>query len=222
MPPSAAAAPSSYDTTCASAPASSSPPRGTSSCNAIWLAIVPDGQNSAASCPNGAATSASSAFTVGSSPKTSSPTSASAIAARIAGVGRVTVSERRSTVAPAPPSGGIAVSRSATEHLRHQEGQLETLLGVQPRVAGRLVPVGQIEILDPLRPAQALGDILTGQFDVDAARVCAQPAVHLEVAEHHVDDPVEVAGLVAVAGLVRVAVHRVALPDHLGPGRGHL
>ena len=36
-------------------------------------------------------------FTVGSSPKTSSPTSARAIASRIAGVGRVTVSLRRST-----------------------------------------------------------------------------------------------------------------------------
>ena len=37
-------------------------------------------------------------FTVGSSPYTSSPTSAAAIAARIAGVGRVTVSLRKSTM----------------------------------------------------------------------------------------------------------------------------
>ena len=39
----------------------------------------------------------SSRFTVGSSPYQSSPTSASAMARRISGVGRVTVSERRST-----------------------------------------------------------------------------------------------------------------------------
>ena len=39
---------------------------------------------------------ASSALTVGSSPATSSPTSAAAIAARMAGVGLVTVSLRRS------------------------------------------------------------------------------------------------------------------------------
>ena len=42
---------------------------------------------------------ASSRLTVGSSPKTSSPTSASAMARRMAGVGRVTVSERRSITA---------------------------------------------------------------------------------------------------------------------------
>jgi hypothetical protein len=126
---------------------------------AIWLAIVPDGVNSAASCPNSAAVSASSRMTVGSSPNTSSPTSAAAIAARISGVGRVTVSDRRST----------------TEHLRHQECQLQRLLGVEPRVAGRLVPVRQVEVLDALRAAEALGDVLAGQFDVDAARVGARP-----------------------------------------------
>ncbi|GAB3861911.1 hypothetical protein GCM10029963_67230 [Micromonospora andamanensis] len=67
-PPYAAAAPISYVTTCASASQSSSAPGGTSSCRAIWLAIDPLGQNSAASCPNIAATSASNAPTVGSSP----------------------------------------------------------------------------------------------------------------------------------------------------------
>src|SRR5919112_1799795 len=144
MPPIAAAAPNSYVTTCASAPASSSPPGGTSSCNAIWLAIEPDGQNSAASCPNSAATSRSSALTVGSSPNTSSPTSAFAIASRIAGVGRVTVSDRRST----------------TEHLRDQEGQFQALLGVQPGVAGGLVPARQVQVLDALRAAETLGDVL--------------------------------------------------------------
>src|SRR3712207_3938302 len=118
MPPIAAAAPSSYETTCASAPVSSSPPGGTSSCSAIWLAIVPVGQNSAASCPNIRATEASSALTVGSSPKTSSPTTAAAIAARISSVGLVTVSDRR----------------SATQHLRDEEGQFEALLGVEPGV----------------------------------------------------------------------------------------
>src|SRR5688572_27130556 len=206
MPPSTAAAPSSYVTTCASAPHSSSPPGGTTSCRAIWLAIVPDGANRAASCPNRAATWFSSALTVGSSPKTSSPTAAVAIASRIAAVGRVTVSDRRST----------------TQHLRDQEGQLEALLGVQARVAGRLVAVRQVEILDALRAAEALGDVLAGQLDVDAARVGAQAAVHLEVAEHLVDHAVEVPRLVAVRGLVGVAVHRVALPHHLGAGGGDL
>ena len=58
--------------------------------------MVPDATKRPASFPSRAAARSSSALTVGSSPKTSSPTSASAIARRIAGVGLVTVSERRS------------------------------------------------------------------------------------------------------------------------------
>ena len=82
---------------CASEPQMNSEPR-TSQCTptAIRLPIVPDGTNTAASFPNVAAISSSSLMIVGSSPKTSSPTSASAIARRIAGVGFVTVSDRMS------------------------------------------------------------------------------------------------------------------------------
>src|SRR5215469_2128934 len=58
--------------------------------------MVPVGTNSASSRPKIAAARFSNRFTVGSSPYTSSPTSAAAIAARISGVGRVTVSERKS------------------------------------------------------------------------------------------------------------------------------
>ena len=65
---------------------------------ATRLLCVPLATNSAASLPSSAAIFSCSALTVGSSPKTSSPTSAAAIAARIAGVGRVTVSLRRSTM----------------------------------------------------------------------------------------------------------------------------
>src|SRR5512143_106568 len=57
---------------------------------------VPDGTNSAASKLRSAATSSCRALPDGSSPNTSSPTRAAAIAARIAGVGRVTVSLRKS------------------------------------------------------------------------------------------------------------------------------
>lgn len=63
---------------------------------AIRLAMVPDGVNSPASFPNAAAACSSSARTVRSSPNTSSPTTASAMACRMAGVGRVTVSLRKS------------------------------------------------------------------------------------------------------------------------------
>src|SRR6185312_5175444 len=69
---------------------------------AMVLPIVPLGTNRAASLPIMAAARCSSLFTVGSSPYTSSPTSASAIAARIAAEGRVTVSLRKSTGITAP------------------------------------------------------------------------------------------------------------------------
>src|SRR5689334_16165021 len=62
----------------------------------IWFDMVPDGTNKAASLPRTAATRSSSRRAVGSSLKTSSPTSAAAMAARMAGVGRVTVSLRKS------------------------------------------------------------------------------------------------------------------------------
>ena len=66
--------------------------------NAISLHIVPEGRNTAASSPSSSATRAHSAFTVGSSNFCSSPTSASAIARRISGVGRVCVSEYKLTM----------------------------------------------------------------------------------------------------------------------------
>jgi hypothetical protein len=61
------------------------------------LLCVPVGMKSAASKPSMAAILSCSAFTLGSVPKTSSPRGAVAIAARMQGVGWVTVSLRRST-----------------------------------------------------------------------------------------------------------------------------
>src|ERR687898_1037391 len=75
---------------------STSSPRFVLTWTPTWLVIVPEGAYSAASLPSRSATYSSSLFTVGSSPNTSSPTGASNIARRIASVGRVTVSLRRS------------------------------------------------------------------------------------------------------------------------------
>src|SRR5438445_13188002 len=69
----------------------------------VWLTtetrlpIVPDATKRPAALPSRSAAIASRRLTVGSSSQTSSPTSARAIASRISGVGRVRVSERRST-----------------------------------------------------------------------------------------------------------------------------
>src|SRR3954451_25269098 len=82
---------------CCRAPATTAVPAAASSRRASWFPIVPDGTYSAAGLPTRSAKASCKALTVGSSPYTSSPTSASAIALRISAVGRVTVSERRST-----------------------------------------------------------------------------------------------------------------------------
>src|SRR5580704_9896843 len=68
----------------------------------------PVGTNRAACFPKISAARFSNRFTVGSSPYTSSPTSASAIARRISTVGRVTVSLRKSTI----PSSRVTLSAS--------------------------------------------------------------------------------------------------------------
>src|SRR5438874_4459454 len=67
--------------------------------SATWFAIVAVGRKTAASCPSSSAVRRWSSLTVGSSWNCSSPTSAPAIAASIALVGFVTVSERRSITA---------------------------------------------------------------------------------------------------------------------------
>src|SRR6266850_1359484 len=61
------------------------------------LPWVPEVTKRPAGLPSRSAASASKRRTVGSSPQTSSPTSARAMASRISGVGSVSVSERRST-----------------------------------------------------------------------------------------------------------------------------
>jgi hypothetical protein len=95
-PPSADAPPASLRTTWFDCPTIISSPRWQWVRVAVRLPIVPLATNSAASLPSRSAASASSALTVGSSPYTSSPTSARAIASRISGVGQLTVSLRRS------------------------------------------------------------------------------------------------------------------------------
>lgn len=95
-------------------------PRMTSSPRPQWLsretrlAMVPLGTKTAPDFPMRSAAMASRRRTVGSSPKTSSPTAAAAIAALIAGVGWVRVSERRSIVVTTagPPRCDIPVESS--------------------------------------------------------------------------------------------------------------
>ena len=81
---------------CATSAAITSSPGRQCTRSAIWLHMVPEGRNTAASLPSSAATRSCNALVVGSSAFCSSPTSASAMALRIAGEGRVAVSLKRS------------------------------------------------------------------------------------------------------------------------------
>src|SRR4051812_33546922 len=149
------------------------------------------------------------------------------MARRIASLGRVTVSERRSTAPCRGPPRACewwgAGGPLTTQHLRDQERELEGLAGVQPGVAGGLVPAVEVRVADVLGAAEALGDVLAGQLDVDAARPGAQRAVHVEEAEDLVDDAVEVAGLVAGRKLPGVGGPPGGPPHHpVAPRRGPL
>ena len=83
-----------------------------------------------------------------------------------------------------------------------------------------LVALVQVGLDDLVAAADALGDVVAGELDVDAAGVGAEGAVDLEEARDLVEDVVEAAGLVAARGLERVAVHRVADPGDRGAVAG--
>src|SRR5699024_11239033 len=78
------------------------------------------------------------------------------------------------------------------EHLGDEVGQLERLLGVESRIARGLVPTLEVQIRDVLGAAEALGDVLSRELDVDTAGVRTEGVVHLEEALDLVDDPIEV------------------------------
>src|SRR5919199_1409901 len=118
---------------CVRSSAIRSAPGRVSTRSAIWFAIVAVGRKSAASCPSSSAARRCSSFTVGSSRSCSSPTSAAAIAARISGVGRVAVSERRSitlgryrraSYIPARPGERGRASHDGEERMRKRLGLL--------------------------------------------------------------------------------------------------
>ena len=97
MLPSTAAPPPSYRKVCADWPTMYSSPRWQCAIRPHKLLCVPVGINRAASNPSMSAMRSCKALTDGSSPNTSSPKGAANMAARMAAVGWVTVSLRRST-----------------------------------------------------------------------------------------------------------------------------
>src|SRR5260370_42106493 len=123
MPESTAADEASMPHTCALASHTTRCPARVNACIAIWLHIVPVGRKAAAALPVSSAARSCSRLTVGSSPYQSSPTSASAMARRMACDGLLTVSERRSMWA----SIGLASSGG------HADGVAYVLSASHPR-----------------------------------------------------------------------------------------
>ena len=107
------------------------------------------------------------------------------------------------------------------QHLDDQEGELECLLGVEPRIARRLVAIRELAVRDHLRAPEAFRDVLASVLDVDAAGVRPKLLVNLEEPLDLIHDAVEVPCLVTAGRLLGVAVHRVALPHDRVTGAAH-
>src|SRR5438128_2357168 len=80
------------------------------------------------------------------------------------------------------------------------EGDVERLPRIQARVAQRRVVVVEVALHDSLRAAEALGDVLAGELEVDAARPRALGQTGREEALDLGHDVSEAAGLVPRGG----------------------
>jgi hypothetical protein len=85
------------------------------------------------------------------------------------------------------------------------ESQVEGLAAVEAGIARGLVAVAQVALGDGLAAADALGHVVAGEFDVNAAGIGAECAVHLEESGYLVQHVVEIPGLAAAGGFHRVA-----------------
>src|SRR6202042_3051403 len=81
------------------------------------------------------------------------------------------------------------------EQVGEQEGEVERLLGVKPRIADRVVAVVQILVADGPRAAGAFGDVLSGHFQMHAAGNGAFGGMNLKKCPRLFEDLVERPGL---------------------------
>ena len=96
--------------------------------------------------------------------------------------------------------------------LGDEERQIEGLAPVEAGVAGGLIAVMQVALGEVMPAAGAFGDVVPGEFEVDAAGMGAQGAVDFEETGDFGEDVVEVTGLLAAGGHGCVGVHRIAHP----------
>src|SRR3954466_394477 len=98
------------------------------------------------------------------------------------------------------------------EQFGQQESELDRLLGIEPRVAQRVIPVVQVLVADRAGAAGAFGDVLAGHLQMHAAAMRAFGRMHRKEGLHLLQDAIERARLVAALRRDRVAVHRIARP----------
>src|SRR5258708_33632909 len=69
--------------------------------------------------------------------------------------------------------GSQPVQSRRLQPLGDEERQLERLAGVEARVAMRVIAIGERMVVDRFRAARALGHVLAGHLEMDAAAVRA-------------------------------------------------
>src|SRR5690348_10577687 len=77
------------------------------------------------------------------------------------------------------------------EQFGKQEGKIDRLLGVEPRIADRVIPVVEIGFGDGARSASTFGYILTCHLKVNATRVGSLRLMDLEKCADLFEDQVE-------------------------------
>src|SRR6516225_5002358 len=100
------------------------------------------------------------------------------------------------------------------EQVGQQERKVDRLLGIEPRVADRVVAILEVRVGDHAGTAGALGDVLAGHLQMHAAAVRSFGAVNRKEGFHLRQDAVERSRLVAGFRGDGVAVHGIARPQH--------
>src|SRR5215468_6242305 len=124
---------------------------------------------------------------------------------------------------PGLARGGSAapVDAAAPAVFGNEHRELERLLMVEARVDTRAIGAREISVGESARAAGALGHVITGELDVDAAEVRAHVGVDAERQIELTQDVLEAARLQPTGRGLGVAMHRVAHPQHRLPRLPH-
>src|SRR6476469_2260841 len=95
--------------------------------------------------------------------------------------------------------GGLA-GALLLEQFGREEGEIDRLVGVEPRIADRVIAVVEIGVRNGARAAGAFGDVLSGHLEMYTAGIGALGGMHLEEVAYFLEDEIERPRLVAGGG----------------------